>query len=247
MTRHFIIVGAQRCGTTGLYQLLAQHPDICMARPIRPEPKFFLRKDAVEKGREDYLARHFAHHHNESVLGEKSTSYIEHDLAITNIRHVLPDAYLVFVLRDPAMRAYSNWKFSRSHGIEKLDFASALEAERKRTQSWDKERFSVCPYAYAERGHYPRYLERWAAHFPRRQLILMTSEHLFDNPMAARDLLDRIGVDASVLLPSPGKVNGSPAETSLPRGVLQRLRERYSEDIRQLTDEWGLDTTPWQN
>jgi len=82
MTDHFIIVGAQRSGTTGLYRLLAQHPDICMASPLRPEPKFFLREDAVSKGREGYLARHFPHHNGESMLGEKSTSYMEREDAI---------------------------------------------------------------------------------------------------------------------------------------------------------------------
>lgn len=248
MTRHVIIVGAQRCGTTGLYRLLEQHPDICMARPMRPEPKFFLRRDAANRGRDDYLALHFSHRTDESVLGEKSTSYIERTDAITNIRTMLPDARLVFVLRDPAMRAYSNWRFSRVNGMEDLDFVDALKAEPARTKGWDRERFSVCPHAYAARGHYARYLDRWATHFPRENMILATSERLFDNLNVTRDILGRIGVDPDVPLQRSGKVNASTPETDapLPQGVLQNLRERYSEDIRRLSDEWGLDTTPWQ-
>lgn len=246
MINHFIIVGAQRSGTTGLYHLLAQHPDICMANPIRPEPKFFLREDAVTRGREDYLAQHFSHHKGESLLGEKSTSYIEREDAVSRIHAVLPEARLVFVLRDPAMRAYSNWRFSRSHGIEPLDFADALEAEEERTANWDAGRFSVCPYAYAGRGHYPRYLERWAACFAREKIILITSELLFNDLTAARAVLGRLGVDPKVPLQLPGKINASPMESdSAPKDLLQHLREGYHDDIRQLADDWGLDTTPW--
>lgn len=247
MTDHFIIVGAQRSGTTGLYRLLAQHPDICMASPLRPEPKFFLREDAVNKGREGYLARHFSHHNGESMLGEKSTSYMEREDAILRIRSVLPEARLMFVLRNPVLRAYSNWRFSRSHGIEPLDFKDALEAETTRVDDWDTERFSVCPYAYATRGHYPRYLKRWAAYFSRENIILVTSEHLFNDPAAVRTILARLGVNPNVPLHLPGKVNASTVEghTRIPETLLRHLYNRYRDDIRQLTEDWGMDTTPW--
>lgn len=247
MTDHFIIVGAQRSGTTGLYQLLAQHPDICMASPVRPEPKFFLRENAVTEGRESYLARYFSHHKGETMLGEKSTSYIEREDAIDRIHAVLPEARLIFVLRDPALRAYSNWRFSRSHGIEPLDFADALEAEETRTEDWDSEQFSVCPYAYAARGHYPLYLKRWAACFPRENIILVTSELLFSNSTTVRTILARLGVNPDIPLQSSGKVNASPTEESacVPEALLQHLRDRYRDDIRQLANDWGMDTTPW--
>lgn len=247
MTEHFIIAGAQRSGTTGLYHLLSQHPDICMASPLRPEPKFFLRENAATEGRESYVARHFPHHDGEPLLGEKSTSYMEREDAIPRIHTVLPDVRLVFVLRDPALRAYSNWRFSRAHGIEPLGFAEALDAEDARTANWDRERFSVCPYAYVARGHYPRYLERWSACFPRERIILVTSEMLFHDPANVRPVFARLGVDPDVPLQRPGKINSSPEQESsgVPGRLLQRLRDGYRDDIRQLADEWGLDTTPW--
>ena len=42
VTRHLLVIGAQRCGTTYLHDLLDAHPEIAMARPARPEPKVFL-------------------------------------------------------------------------------------------------------------------------------------------------------------------------------------------------------------
>jgi hypothetical protein len=47
---HFVIPGAQRSGTTLLWRLLDQHPEIQMARPLRPEPKYFLDPAAVGRG-----------------------------------------------------------------------------------------------------------------------------------------------------------------------------------------------------
>lgn len=219
-----------------------------MARPLRPEPKFFLREDSVARGRGDYIALHFPHRKHECLLGEKSTSYIEHDEAIDRIRTVVSDALLVFVLRDPARRAYSNWRFSRSNGIEDLEFADALEAEKTRAQNWDRGRFSVCPYAYAGRGHYARYLASWAKRFPRKNMILVTSEFLFTDLTVARNVLGRLGVDPDVPLKLPGKINASILDTDipLPKPALDRLRKSYRGDIQKLADEWGLDTTPWQ-
>ena len=54
MAGHFLVVGAQRCGTTYLHDLLAAHPEIAMARPARPEPKAFLREEPPRA--DDYRA-----------------------------------------------------------------------------------------------------------------------------------------------------------------------------------------------
>ncbi len=73
------VIGAQRCGTTYLHDLLAAHPQIAMARPARPEPKVFLlrraRRPGVGSGTSD---TYFAHATDETLLGEKSTSYLEY-------------------------------------------------------------------------------------------------------------------------------------------------------------------------
>ena len=75
MTRHFLVVGAQRSGTTWLHDRLAGHPGIAMARPATPEPKVFLSREPVDA--DDYRARFFGHAGPDALLGEKSTSYLE--------------------------------------------------------------------------------------------------------------------------------------------------------------------------
>lgn len=247
MTKHLIVAGAQRCGTTYLYHLLEQHPDICMARPVRPEPKFFLSDEALAGGGSDaYIDRYFAHRGSEQVLGEKSTSYIERDDAMVRIRRVLPGAHLVFMLRDPALRAFSNWRFSRSYGIEPLEFRAALAAEQERTETWDRDRFSVCPFAYGARGHYAGYLDAWLAHFPREQITVLTSESVFSNSDAVRPLFAELGIDQEVSLQSQGRINATPeGNEGMDPGLLEALRERYRGDADRLAREWDLDVAAW--
>lgn len=247
MTKHLIVAGAQRCGTTYLYHLLEQHPDICMARPVRPEPKFFLSDHAPADSESDaYVDRYFAHRRGEQVLGEKSTSYIERDDAIARIKRALPDVHLVFMLRDPALRAYSNWRFSRSFGIEPLEFRAALAAEPERIKNWDRDRFSVCPFAYEARGHYAGYLDAWLAHFPRERITVLTSESLFANPDELRPLFAKLGIDPGVSLHSHGRINAAPeGSEGLDPVVLDTLKERYRGDADRLAREWDLDVAVW--
>ena len=114
MSRHFLVIGAQRCGTTYLHELLADHPEIAMARPVRPEPKVFLADEVVDRGVEWYDHTWFPHAGTAGLLGEKSTSYLESPDAVTRVTAVLGRPQIVVQLRDPIERAVSNWSFSRS-------------------------------------------------------------------------------------------------------------------------------------
>ena len=73
----FLIGGAPRSGTTWLYALLDRHPDIHMAKPLKPEPKFFLRDDEYAKGLEYYSKKWFEGVDASKIAGEKSTDYLE--------------------------------------------------------------------------------------------------------------------------------------------------------------------------
>ena len=250
MVEHFIIAGAQRSGTSWLYRQFERHPQVCMSLPLRPEPKFFLREDAVNLGYSEYRARYFAHWRDEILLGEKSTSYIERTDSIERIRLVLPGAFLVFVLRDPVQRAYSNWRFSREQGIESLSFEDALTAEPARVAAWNGNGsgISVCPFAYAGRGYYARHLETWARHFPREQMTVVTSESLFADKKAMGDLFAKFRLDREGCGAKKEPVNVSEDENgdSCPDAtVAKTLRARYQDDMRSLKRFWQLDISAW--
>ena len=144
----FIIGGAPRSGTTWLYDLLNRHPDLYMARPKQPEPKFFLVDHFYAQGLVHYSQTWFAGALANQVAGEKSTDYLESAAAAERIARDLPAVKLVFILREPAARAWSNYLWSQMNGLETEDFETALrlEDERERTLS-ERLRFAR-PFSY---------------------------------------------------------------------------------------------------
>src|SRR5439155_22656297 len=103
-----------------------------MARPLMAEPKFFLVDHVYDKGLNFYATTWFAAAGDSRLAGEKSTDYLESAVAAERIARDLPRVKLVFILREPAERAYSNYVWSRMNGLETEDFATALRLEGQR-------------------------------------------------------------------------------------------------------------------
>jgi hypothetical protein len=103
----FIIIGAAKAGTTSLYKVLTRHPDIFMPTP--KEPEFFARDDRYAAGIAEY-ARLFEAAAPDQICGEASTIYSLSPLfphTAGRIRTHVPQAKLIYVLREPVARAYS--------------------------------------------------------------------------------------------------------------------------------------------
>ncbi len=206
MSRHLLVIGAQRCGTTYLTTALDAHPEITMARPARPEPKVFCDDSVLARGAGWYRDEYFAHASDEAVLGEKSTSYLEDPVAPARAAAVLGTAHVVVLLRDPVERAVSNWRFSTEHGLETRPLEVALrENLAGRMPAWDPGRTSVSPFAYLERGRYADYLGPWRARFPETLHVLFLPELLGDDSLPARAL------GCPGRRPGPRRRNGPPS------------------------------------
>ena len=182
----FFIIGAQRSGTTFLYELLDEHPDVAMAKPKRPEPKWFLDpQKAVQSGQA----------WNESLFqgasarlrGEKGTSYLEHPEVADAILRVFPGARFIAILREPSARAVSNYRFSVENGSESLPIGEALTPEAEK-RHYDPKKFSVSPYSYLRRGLYADYLAPWTDRVTSSRLHVMVLEEL----LAGRGAFDQV-------------------------------------------------------
>ncbi|CAM9394351.1 unnamed protein product [Phaeothamnion confervicola] len=112
-----IIVGAQKCGTTSLYEYILQHPFAVRGR--RRETHFFdwrwQPQLASAQERTDFYGRFFhgdkLNQHPALVTGESTPSYLLHfDIVIPRLREVAGSARLLAVLRDPVKRAYSHYR-----------------------------------------------------------------------------------------------------------------------------------------
>lgn len=208
--RHFLVIGAQRCGTTYLHDLLEAHPQVAMARPSRPEPKVFLTDEVVERGHAWYDATWFGHAGPDQLCGEKSTSYLEDPEAPRRVRAVLGSVPLLVQLRDPLARAVSNWRFSIAGGLEERPLSQALADNLVGPRAWDPGRTSVSPYAYLERGRYADQLEPWWDAFGDLVHVGFLDELVRDQ-QAVADLWRHLGVDDTVRPELRGPVNASPA------------------------------------
>jgi hypothetical protein len=248
MPEHFFIVGAQRSGTSYLYQRLADHPDIEMALPIRPEPKFFLLDQLYEQGLEYYYRSFFSGGGTASLMGEKSTSYIEFEKVPQRIMQHLPGAKIVMCLRDPIQRAISNYWFSANNGLETLPLEQAFYQEQSRREDYDHTRISASPYAYLQRGHYIRYIETYEKYVPREQIKLLIYERLTSDPGAIQELLDFLGVASQEmpLLHAEQVVNPSEKATTVISDALRRyLRQHFADSNQRLADYLKLDLAQW--
>jgi hypothetical protein len=241
---HFVIVGAQRCGTTYLYQLLDEHPEIEMAKPLRPEPKFFLDDEHYPLGLAYYDSTFFSNP-RARVRGEKSTSYIESDVAIARIQATLPESTLVVVLRDPVWRAISNYRFSVQYGVEDLGMSDAMRVSANE-RAWDSSRFSVSPFAYLARGRYADYLEPLAVNTESERVSVLLFEELVTGTAAIAGLFERLGVDPSFEPAGLGAVvNASaPGDHHVDRELEQWLRDYFRGPNERLETLLGRQL-PW--
>lgn len=246
--KHLFIIGAQRAGTTYLYHLLQNHPQVTMAQPVRPEPKFFLDNDLFHLGRTYYEKKYFGTRSTETrCLGEKSTSYIESTLAAERIAKFYPDARILVVLRNPVFRAYSNYLFSLQHGLEQLSFEQAITAESKRLREATYNT-SVNPFAYRQRGYYIDYIEKYLKIYSRKQLGILIFEELVDNLAEFQALYRWLGID-DTFIPDVIHQTYNPAELQKEdqTPVFRNLAIDYKDSLERLEKFLGRKIDVWRN
>lgn len=177
----FLIIGAAKSGTTALYDLLKQHPQVYL--PFDKEPLFFSRDDYFANGPQWYMERYFKDSESFLVRGEATPHYLywaeKVALRIAQTFGNHPPKFIA-IFRDPVQRAYSwYWNMVRE-GFEKLPFEAALEAEpRILKKRWDEfESFGLMTFGYVRGGRYATQLESYLALFPRERFLFLLQEDL---------------------------------------------------------------------
>ncbi len=191
---NFLLIGAQRSGTTSLYQALRRHPQI--AGPIVKEVHFFDHQ--YWRGVDWYgsyfpvvAARERARRRGSDLLaGEATPYYLFHPGVPARVAETIPAVLLITILRNPVDRAYSHYRKMVQRKIEPLSFENALVAEESRLAG-EEERLLADPryrsfhhrhHAYVSRGLYADQIARWLALFPRKHLLVLRAEDFFTRP-----------------------------------------------------------------
>ena len=232
----FLVLGAQKAGTTALYAYLRWHPGI--TGPSWKEVSFFDRH--WWRG-EPWYRGQFPLASAGRIVGEASPSYLFHPLAPERARSLVPEAKLIVLVRDPVTRAYSHYQHEVALGREPLSFEEALDAEEERTRG-EVERLMSDPRAfsrawwdhtYVSRGRYAEQLDRWLGHFPREQLLVVHTEDLGERPAETyAEILSFLGAAPHVLDAYPRVFDRSYAPM-LP-ATRERLAATFAEPNRHL-------------
>lgn len=179
----FLIIGAQKSGTSALFRYMLEHP--LVLPPLRKEVHYF---DFCHHRGPGWYRAHFPPRRPGAwMTGEASPSYMLHPLAPIRAAAFDPDLKLIAILRDPVERALSHHAMARRTGRDSLSFEDAVEAEPERLSDFEEALVSApgnlhCSarrHSYLRRGRYAEQLEAWLAHFPRENLLLLRTEEFW--------------------------------------------------------------------
>ncbi len=244
----FIVAGSPRSGTTYLYHLLDHHSGIYMAKPRAPEPKFFLVDEEYAKGLDYYSQRFFAAGSSIAVRGEKSANYLESSVVPQRMQRDLPGVKLIFVLRDPVERAYSNYLWSKRNGHETLSFEDALEQESIRENHYEPRVRFARPFSLKSRGFYAQLLQPYLDRFTREQIKIVLHDDIVARPrQLAAELMTFVGVPAiSPPVDFAEHVNTAREDRqTIPLQAKRQLQELFAEPNRQLETIIQRDLSHW--
>ena len=197
MLPNLVVIGAMKCATTAVHRYLDDHPDVAMSQP--KELNFFFcaadgdrpqQAPTVAEWRTgmwhrgvDWYAKQFPD--AAPVRGESSPGYTSpaHPEVAARMADVIPDARLVYLVRDPIRRAVSQYHHHRSDGTETRPLAQALLDPASQ---------------YIARGLYFERLEPFLSHFPPDRILVVAQEDLEDDCRATMAALYRYaGVQCS--------------------------------------------------
>ena len=247
----FLILGAQRGGTTSLFRYLEQHPDVLAS--TRKELHYFdyqfERGPLWYRGHFPLASRRAAHLRSGRPLlltGEATPYYLACPQAPRRAAATVPGARLVALLRNPIDRAWSHYRMAKWQGRETLSFEAAIDAEPQRLAGeYEKlcadDTYYSAPYhqqSYLTRGLYLRQIQDWLRHYPREQLLLLVSEDFYRDPAAVFSRLCRF-LGLPEWQPAEFKKFNEQSDKPLPAPLRQRLRDEFRTPNAALADFLG--------
>jgi hypothetical protein len=251
---NLFVVGAPRCGTTAMHDLLAQHPDIFMS--LHKEPHFFnsdINRRFVEyQGQtndpliwdiEPYL-RLFDKAGAEAYRGESSVYYLFSPEAVQRIAKFNPDARIVIMLRDPLEFQRSLHARLRLAGDEScVDFARAMDLEPERRAGRkipSTVRFPEILF-YSRCAEFSRWIAAYQAALGADQVKVVLLEDMQADPQGSySELLKFLGVaDRPVPQRVDRNANREPRFYCIMRYLFTRGRRRSMGRFHGRLERWN--------
>lgn len=197
MSPHFLIVGAQKGGTTSLFNYLSKHPKIKL--PDIKEMHYFTFN--FHKG-DDWYRSIFPKLEDDEITGEASPYYMFSEKYLRRIYMYNHNIKIIVLLRNPIHRAFSHYKMMRKYNMEQLSFSEAVLKEEDRIshliekdEEYDNPYSEIRYHSYKKRGIYHEQIENILNIFPVKNVLIIKSEDMFKNPnIILRDVFDFLEV-----------------------------------------------------
>lgn len=225
----FLVIGAQKSGSTSLFNYLALHSAVLPS--VQKEIFYFNRY--FERGG-DWYRRYFPRQGDLDkggmITGEASTTYLCSPEAPERAHALIPNVKLIAVLREPAARAVSHYYHRVRAGREKRPLEIVFQEET--LQRWAKgEAIEEADSVYLERGRYAAHLRNWIEFFPSDALLVLQAEQMFSD---VHDVLRRVHKFLAIpeepleggLIFNEGARPGKKSEEMV---ILERLKSVYSD------------------
>lgn len=242
-TLDFVVVGAQKSGTTALHQYASSHPQIYL--PKGKEAPFFNRDDFYEKGLPYYIKNTFpGEKHENTVWGKISPQYMCNTLVAKRVHNDLPNTTVIAILRDPIKRAISHYKMTQKRGLEQREINSAfidllepnqLSASRELISNINNE--SNCYIAWSEYG---RILDFYRELYGTNPHILYFEDMIESPHKFIKNFFRLIGVNDEFIPQNLGEKVFSSDGGQI--GILKKIRDRST-----LKSLWRLLPLPFRS
>jgi hypothetical protein len=240
----FLIIGAQKCGTTTLDHYLRQHTEIGMGN--HKELHFFDDEALFSNPIIDY--KHFTNQFNFStqkkIYGESTPIYIYWKPCLERIYRYNKNIKLILILRNPIERAFSHWNMEFERNAEKENFSHAIHQETQRLKS--SPLFQHRVYSYIDRGFYNRQVKQLLHYFDPKQLFILKYESFFnDEERQLYKLFDFLGVSHAYDF-KPAKLNKREYQASIRLEEKEHLIKLFENDITELENTLGWNCSDWK-
>jgi len=174
----FVVAGTQKCATTWLYRCLDDHPDIFV--PDTDSVGYFNMN--YHKG-DGWYRDFFSEHDDEDIVGEESPGYLRDRRVPERMADTVPDAKLIFMVRNPVDRAFSHYWHEKSKSKINFEFEEVFE-NYDLFQNW------------VEPGFYYQNIQRFDEHFPGERIKVMFFRDLAeDDEEFIKEAYSFVGVD----------------------------------------------------
>ncbi|MEP4486530.1 MAG: sulfotransferase [Halioglobus sp.] len=226
----FVIIGAQKCATTALFELLREHSDIAM--PLEKEVPFFTEQDCSAENWKAFSNQYYGAQSKDKLWGKATPQYMSDPYVPQRLYNLMPDTKLVAILRDPVERTYSHYQMGRRRATEDNTFEDAItqllasDCDQVPALPSHLDGYESESDFYIRWSEYGRVLSNYLRYFDEGQLLVLYTEDLEQHPEAT---LDRL---LAFLELSPGyrpaalgkKVHAGGSNNLIPHALRTKLR-----------------------